>query len=198
MNAIFDRIRSLPRAARWGLSAGGVLLAYFIVIEPLLDRVNSTKARADDRLGALTALTRNPIGEGSSELALGVRKFGAVELPGDPEARSLALNQRIAEVMKKHSIRYEITTRVQPMGSGPLKDAYGETERIDRQVREVQFDATPENLSAVVADLENASEVAAVSRVQVRRGDQQDSAARLLKATLSVEAWVVSKKGRTR
>jgi len=85
-----------------------------------------------------------------------------------------------------------------PLGQGPLRDVYGEGERIDRLVREVQFEGTPEQIAAVVSDLENAPEIAAVSRVQVRRGDQQDTAARMLKVTVAAEAWVVGKKGRAR
>lgn len=196
MNAIAEKFRDLPRAARWGICAGAIVLAYFVAIEPIIDGINATNAKAEDREGALITLARDPISSQSSELALGVKKFGAVELPGEPEIRSVAFNRRVVEILAKHKIKDSSTTRLMPLGAGPLKDAYGEANRIDRQVREIQFDATPEDIAAVVADLESAPEVAAISRVQLRRGDQQDSAARLLKATISVEAWVVSKKGR--
>jgi hypothetical protein len=196
VNAFAEKVRGLPRAARWGLFAGVVILAYFVVVEPIVDSINATNAKAEDREGALFALARDPISSQSSEFALLVKKFGTVELPGDPETRPVAFNRRVVEILGKHKIKDSSTTRIMPLGAGPLKDAYGETNRIDRQVREIQFDATPEDIAAVIAELESAPEVAAISRVQLRRGDQQDSAARLLKATISVEAWVVSRKGR--
>jgi hypothetical protein len=199
VSALTDRIRALPRATRWGLWAGAIVLSYFVAVEPLLDAINTTNAKAADREGALVALARDPLSSQSSDLVLGVKKFGAVELPGDPETRPVAFNRRVVEILAKHNVKNSSsTTRTMPLGNGPLKDAYGESSRIDRQVREIQFDATPEDIAAVVADLESAPEVAAVSRVQLRRGDQQDSAARLLKATISVEAWVAGRKGRTR
>ena len=196
MNTLAARFRALPRSARWGIWAGALILSYFLVVERVIDSINATNAKADDREGALIALARDPISSQSSDLALGIKKFGAVELPGDPETRSVAFNRRVVEVLAKHKIKDSSTTRTMPIGNGPLKTAYGDANRIDRQVREIQFDATPESIAAVIADLESAPEVAAISRVQLRRGDQQDSAARLLKATISVEAWVVSRKGR--
>lgn len=196
MNALVQRFRTLPRAARWAVFAGAILVAYFAVVEPVIDRINTTASRADDRESALVALAKDPIGAQSSEVALGVRKFGAVELPGDPEVRSVAFNRRVVEVLSKHRIRNDTsTTRTMPLGAGPLKSAYTEEERIDRLVREVQFSATPEELAAVIADLESSPEVAAVSRVQLRRGDNQDTAARQLKVTLAVETWVVNRRG---
>lgn len=176
--------------------AGAVVLAYFVVVERVIDRINAASARADDREIALAVLAKDPIGAQSSEVALGVRKFGAVELPGDPEVRSVAFNRRVVEVLSKHKIRNDAsTTRTMPLGNGPLKSAYTEEERIDRIVREVQFSATPEELAAVIADLESSPEVASVSRVQLRRGDNQDTAARQLKVTLAVETWVVNRRG---
>ena len=199
MNILIAKYRRLPRAGRWGLWALVVVAVSVGLVEPILDRINTVNGKADDRAGALIALAKNPIGEHASEMVSGVRKFGDVLLPGDPDIRSVAFEKRITAVLDKHKIKNNSTTsRTMPLGQGPLRDVYGEGERIDRLVREVQFEGTPEQIAAVVSDLENAPEIAAVSRVQVRRGDQQDTAARMLKVTVAAEAWVVGKKGRAR
>ncbi len=187
----------MPRAARWGLLFVALLASYFIVIERLIDQINKLNSKADDRIGALVALTHDPSGS-AADIALGVRKFGEVNLPGDEQTRSVAFNRRVSSILEKHKIKDNSTTRKMTLGQGPLKDAYGDGSRIDRLVREVQFEATPEDISAVIAELENAPEVAAVSRVQIRRGDSRDTAGRILKVTLSAEAWVLSEKGRAR
>lgn len=197
MSDLSDKFRTLPRAARWGVSALGILVAYFIIAEPLIDKMNTLNSRADDRVGALVALTYDPSGS-AADIALGVRKFGEVLLPGDEQTRSVAFNRRVSSILEKHKIKDNSTTRKMPLGQGPLKEVYGDVSRIDRLVREVQFEATPEDLAAVIAELESAPEVAAVSRIQIRRGDQKDTAGRILKATVSAEAWIVSEKGRGR
>ena len=196
--SIADRFQSLPRAARWGILAGGIFVSYFAIVEPMLDAINRANSAADDRATALTSLAKGATG-GTSELALGIRKFGDISLPGDPDTRSVALNRRVSDVLKKHNIKDSTSTsRVMPLGQGPLKDVYGESERIDRLIREVVFDATPEDIAGVISDLESSPEVAAISRVQIRRGDNKDTAGRILKATVAAEAWEVVRKGRGR
>ncbi len=192
-----NKFRDLPRAARWGIVAVGLLVAYFLVIEPVIDTINKVNSKADDRIGQLVALTHDPSGN-AADIALGVRKFGEVLLPGDEQTRSVAFNRRVSAILAKHKINDNSTTRKMPLGQGPLKDVYGDASRIDRLVREVQFEGTPEDIAAVISELESAPEVAAVSRIQIRHGDQKDTAGRILKATVSAEAWIVSEKGRGR
>ena len=197
MSNLADKFRSLPRAGRWGACAVALLAAYFIVVEPVIDRINRVNSKADDRAGALVALTHDPSGS-AADIALGVRKFGEVLLPGDEQIRSVAFNRRVTSILEKHKIQDNSTTRKMPLGQGPLKEDYGDVNRIDRLVREVQFEGTPESIAAVISELESAPEVAAVSRIQIRHGDQKDTAGRVLKASVTAEAWIVSEKGRSR
>lgn len=197
MNTLTERYRAMPRAARWGVWFVAFLFAVFVIVIPVLDKINSLNFKADDRISQLVALTHDPSGS-AADIALGVRKFGEVNLPGDEQTRAVAFNRRVSSILEKHKIKDNSTTRKMTLGQGPLKDAYGDGNRIDRLVREVQFEATPEDIAAVISELENAPEVAAVSRVQIRRGDSRDTAGRILKVTLSAEAWVLSEKGRAR
>lgn len=196
MNNLIARFFLLPRAVRWAAVAALVFLAYFVVVERVIDRINTVSSKAEDRATALRTLANERAGSGAGDLALSVRKFGAVDLPGDPQTRPVAFDRRVVEILAKHKIKNDSSTkRIIAMDRGPLREAYGEEERVDRQIREIQFDATPEAIAAILADFENSPEVAAVSRVQLRRGDSQLSSERLLKATIAVETWVVSKKG---
>jgi hypothetical protein len=200
MTDLLDRFAVLPRAARWALVALAVVLLYFALIEPVIDRYNTYSGRADDRLAALRDLRRRAAQGDSGAAALGVRRFGLVELPGDPELRSVAFNRKVTEILQKHGVtRHNSTTRNVPLGAtGPLAGTLGQNERIDRVVREVQFDAEPEAISAVLADLERTPEVAAVSRVQLRRASAPDGPPRALNATIAAEAWVITRRERAR
>jgi len=64
---------------------------------------------------------------------------------------------------------------------------------IDRQILEVTFEATPTEVAALLADLERAPEVAAISRVRIdhansRSGDIEE----LVRTTIIAEAWLAA------
>jgi hypothetical protein len=195
----------MPRAARWGLWAGVVLAAYFLVIEPVLDATNTLNERADKAqrrvIESRSAGEAALVAEG--DLKAGVPRFGLPKLPGEPKERSEALTRRIASILQSRGVRdHTSTVKESPLPTGPLTGAVGADYRVDRLVTELQFDASPETVAGVVADLEKAAEVAAVSRVQLRKGvatpGAKGPAPRLLKATIAVEAWELVRKGRAR
>lgn len=194
MNRLIETFRSLPRWARWSAVAGAGLLGYFAVVEPTLDQVNALNSRASARADAIREVRSGS--DGGAD-ALGVRKHGRVSVPGDPRERAVAFDRRVLEILDRHDVKdHTSTTRVVPMSSGPLLAALAASDqRVDRRVREIQFEASPEALSAVLSDLEQAPEVAAVSRVQVRKGD---ASGRTLRASVSAEAWILSRKGAAR
>ena len=66
---------------------------------------------------------------------------------------------------------------------------------INRIIIEFSFEASPETVAAVLAELERTPEVAAVSRVKIDRSGVRGGANdddRLVRATLSPEAWIVA------
>lgn len=190
MSRAADLYRSLPRPARWGVLAVAGLLAYFGVVEPVVDATSSVNARADARAQAIAEVRS---GGGDDAAALGLRQFGDVAPPGDPRERAVAFDRRVLEVLEKHSVRdHTSTTSTVPLGTGPLLSLLSPSnQRVERRIRQIQFEASPETLSAVISDLERTPEVAAVSRVQIRKA--QDG--RLVRATVSAEAWLVTRKG---
>jgi hypothetical protein len=193
MSALWERFRALPRSAKWLVLAGLLLLAYFAGVEPAIDAMNRMRARADQREAELAAL-RTGLPDGG-EAALHVRRFGPVATPGEPETRPVAFHRLVTEILARHGVKdHRNTTRSVALGQGPLTDVVKTRElKVERLVREVQFEASPEAVAAVVADLEKTPEVAAVSRVQLARSDEE-GAGRVLRATISAEAWILVRK----
>lgn len=195
---------SQQRAVRWAILALVAILFYFIAVEPIIDRTLAAGRAADTRETTLRTLhTRAVSGDADAEL-LAVRKFGRAEIPGDPNARTLKLNQQVTAVLEKNGVRrHSSSTKLSPLETGPMTEFTAKTaptEQVSRFVREVQFEASPEAVAAVVADLEKLPEITGVSRVQLRRSPEADRGERLVRATVSVEAWVQAPRsqGRTR
>jgi len=197
--SIAAKIASLPRAARWGLGAVVLFGAYFGVAEPVLDEINRVNGQADVKAAVLASYESadGAMGAAAQTTGLGLRRFGQVEFPGDPESRPVAFNQAVDQVLKKHGISGQTSTsRVAPLGSGPLTANVGAEFRIDRLMKDIQFQAEPEAVAAVIADLERTPEVATVSRVQVRQVESRDQGGRQVRATIGVEAWLLTRKAR--
>lgn len=204
MTSVIDRIKSWPRALKWALLGAIIIAAYFVAIEPAIDTYNSWKGGADVAQARLAAFERDEDVRQQERQAieLGLRQFGRVAFPGEERARSEDLNRVIEQVFSRHDVRDRTqTTRRAPLGQGPIDKSIASDQRIDRLIIDVQFDATPEQIAGVVADLEQSEVVAAVSRVQLRKaadGDRGRASGRIVRANLSVEAWLLSKRERAR
>ncbi|MFM9996103.1 MAG: hypothetical protein ACKVU4_09915 [Phycisphaerales bacterium] len=189
MSRLLDVYRTLPRAARWGVLALAGVLAYFVVVEPVMDQTNAWASKANARADAI-ALVRSGGGAEDDAVSLGLKQFGNVLPPGDPRERAVAFHTKVLEVIEKHGVKnHTSTNRNAPLSRGPLLTALAPANTVDRLIREVKFEATPETLAAVIADLERTPEVAAVTRVQVRKGEN----GRMVQATIDAEAWVLAK-----
>jgi ribosome-associated toxin RatA of RatAB toxin-antitoxin module len=79
-----------------------------------------------------------------------------------------------------------------------LSGIVGTDKRVERIVKELQITATPEQVIKLIADLEQLPTVATVSRVQIRKPSENEQEGRKVKADISVETWVVARKGKAR
>lgn len=194
MNALLDWYRSQQRAVRWAVWALAGLVGYFLIVEPAVDASLRLSREADLREAALHRLAE---GAADSEAeALAIRKFGRVELPGDANTRTQRLNRAVTAILESHGIRqHTSSTKMTSMEQGPLQSAVPATEQVWRFVREIQFEATPEALAAVLADLERSPDVSCVSRVQLRRGGEAGRGDRVVRATVAVETWIQTPRG---
>jgi hypothetical protein len=204
VSALLAGYRALPRAGRWLVWAALLLALYFAAIEPAVDRAARLNRTADAAGAALVSYEqgRNAREQQQAAIKRGLRLFGAVDLPADAAERSVAFNRRIAEVLEKQGIKgHSTTTRTAPLNAGGGDGVAPGGQRVERLVKELQFDATPEQLSAVLAQLEQSPEVASVSKVQVKRapeGQPHSAGPRALRASLTVECLVLARKERAR
>lgn len=201
MSALIARFTSLPRVTRWALIAGAFIAAYFLIIEPALDRTNQLTAKANAKAVAISAYEKNRalLTAADSAVKLGVTRYGVVEPPGDAEARPIEFNRMIDSLLDEHGITgASSTSRTVPLGNVPLSLAYGQDFRVDRLVRELQFEAEPEALTSFLADVERRPLVTTVSRLNVRADEGRDArnaGKRAVRVSLAVETWLLVRKG---
>jgi hypothetical protein len=201
-DGLIARLRALPRAARWALGAAALIAVYFAIVEPTLDATNQLNNKSDVLLSGLRQerdLLVNDSAKGRV-VADGQRYFGEPLLPTDPANRAEAIHNVVDEVLNKRGVtKKTLTERQIPMRPEEAAALSGKPDAIgDRLILDITFEASPEAIMDIVSDLEQAREVAAVSRVEIRRADTgRDKGAapvgRVLKVTISPESWFISK-----
>lgn len=201
MNALIDRYRSIPRSGQWLILFVIGLGLFFGVVLPVLDQANAWKNKADTKLARLSRSGHEAevLSAAEGEIKNGLARFGPVELPGIAKERSDALNRKIGQVLRAHGVtNHTSSVKEMPLGSASFDQEFGADVRVERLVAELQFDASPETVAAVLAELEQSPEVAAVSRLQIRKGtgngQEKKSASKTVKATIAVEAWQLVRK----
>lgn len=183
------------RALVWAAAGAGAFAAYFVVVEPALMARGRLSARADALAERLEQVQR---GAGEAErhaqrISLGRRQFGEVAMPGDPRQRPIEFNRRIAETLREAGIgAHESRSRPGSVSRGPLHAAMGEGAALESLVTELEFTATPEQVSRVLAALELCPEVAAITRVDL---DRAPDGSRNLQVTLALETWIAARGG---
>jgi hypothetical protein len=64
---------------------------------------------------------------------------------------------------------------------------------VEKQIADVSFLSTPETFAAVLADHEREKFVTSVRRAQVRQSEGKEKVDRLLRVSLELETWTMSK-----
>lgn len=192
------RWMALPRSVKWGVIAVGVIALYFGAVEGALESMGKWNARADNRQAELRKFERARSERKDTDKAAteSVKVFGEVGSPADAATRSQELNQKVQAALDAGGIkRPTITSRsVLVPASSPLSRQFGTDHRVERLVSEIVFDAEPEQVAKVVADLEQVPEVARVSRLQVKQKSGDSEGGRQVSATIWVEAWQLNQK----
>ncbi len=194
---LLQRWKSLSPVIKVAIGAAAFAGLYFAVIERALDAINRDSGKSTSAESAIAEYARSggKLRTASESVSRGVRQFGDVALPGDPQSRPSEFNSAVDSVLSKHSVQnITSTSRTSPMSNGPLTKYLGTGQRVDRVMKELSFSATPEAFDAVLADLERTPQVAAISRVQVRQGDDREKADRLLKVSIALETWTINRK----
>lgn len=191
---------------KWAVAFAAAMLGYFLVIEPVLDSTNRLNQQADALASGLKAEAEllSPESPKGRLLSDGRRLFGEPLLPGDPGNRPEAVHGVIDRILDKHGVtKRQKNERRIPFRGDELTTLLGGAagqKSAERMVLDITFDASQEVVTAIVNDLEQAKEVALVSRVDLRRPDAgRDSrggapvtTGHVLKVTITPEAWIVS------
>ncbi len=189
-------ISQLPRAVRWALVFGVFVLAYFFAIEPAIDQMNKWNAQSDVLTEALKNYGKQEaeLRAASDAIKLGQRQFGEVALPGDPRTRPDEFRDAISRILDARGVdQRTISARSGSFTQGPLVDHVKGVSRVEKQIADVSFLSTPETFAAVLADLEREKFVTSVRRAQVRQSEGKEKVDRLLRVSLELETWTMSK-----
>lgn len=189
---LLERWSALPRVGRWVVAAAAFIAIYFAVVEPALDLTASWNARADAIESGLSS--RAGASDAAQQSALAASRFGSPLLPGGP-GRSGELNARVEQILRGRDVS-GLTIRARapvPMGRAVFAGLIPENTSAQRLILDVDFECSPSIAASILADLESAPEIAAVGRVVLRRDDRD--AKRLIRVSLSPEAWVFAAKG---
>lgn len=194
MMKLLDQYRSWPRSVRWMLWFAAAMIFYFAVAEPVVDLTVATNARAAiyrTKLDSYDAKLNAARAE-SADLALGMRRFGRVDMPGEAQRRPGEFNTRISEILRANDVQGESTRGSNgTLRVGALSDLYG-GQRVGTRVREIEFTGSPEQIAAVLADLELSPVIAAISAIDITQAD--DRRTRSLSARITAEAWIAPEK----
>lgn len=199
MTTLSRRFRALPRSMRWLAWFLLVLVIYFLAVEPMVDRYAAARQLGDSKQAELerTEAAGDAVTRAGQTAILGVNRFGGVEYPGDPQARSLQFNKVVGDILQKHGVTGETsTTRTTPLsGSSALaKRASAANYRIDRLTKTLEFQADPDVVVAVIADLEQSPIISTISNVQIRQFEGRGAPPKSVSASITAETWVMTRK----
>ena len=199
VNGLVGRWAALPRAARWGVVAGAAFALYFLAVEPALDSMNVANVEAE-RLGDRLERERDlsdTLQNSEASIAIGLTRFGRVELPVASAESVRATQGRITEILVERGVEdFSVSSqRGVPLGRDALPQLLDEDsdQEARRVVFNVQLTAPPWVVSGVLADLERSPGIAAVSSVTLRRVRDEEAGPRV-QATLAPEAWVIAER----
>jgi hypothetical protein len=196
--SLLDRYGALPRSMRWLSWLVALLVGYFAVVEPLLDWRNTLEARADALAASLAReqeLNSSSSSAGST-IAVSRAMFGVPLLPGPDAARKQAFSARVNAIFRDHHVTPRITERQTPVRDSQAASLVDPEYRVERLVLDLSFEAPPETVTAILAELEKSEEVSAVGRLSVRKATEgqrpgaREAPSRVVRAQISVETWL--------
>lgn len=198
-STLLDRFNQLPRSMRWLLIAVLVVVGVFVVDDYVWSQAREWRDQAarleSDLAAARAASTR--LAE-VDRMKAAIENLGPVRVPRplpDAEGRdTAALNNAVNEVLKKYPVsndRFD-AKGVNRLPTGVLLGLISGNQRAAYVSGELKFEGNPDDVIAIIADLEASADIDAVSTVRIAKAT---GAARRLSVTLTVEAWTISAGG---
>src|SRR5262249_11181020 len=163
--------QTLPRVVQWAIWAGAFLLVFLVVIKPALiisDRIETDASRLASAMARRSDLT-SPGASDAGLITYSVAVSGTPLMParGATALKAVTLCGVATIIILDIGVTAVTIERLLVRLSGDTASALGVP--IIRIIIEVTSEASPEVVSAVLADLERAPEVAAISLVKIDR-----------------------------
>lgn len=191
MTGLVEKWNALPRAARWLAYLVVFVGLFFGAVQPLwnlVDRIGARAASLENALRRSKELSTADSSEGAV-IASAQGSFGKPLMPGSSRLTPGAFGRVVDGILEGHLVQDRtVMERTVPMAQADADRL--RAGKINRLILDVTFEAKQETVIAILADLERASEVAAVSRVRIDRTGMRDEEAQLVRATISPEAWI--------
>jgi hypothetical protein len=162
------RFGALPRATRWLIIGGALVVGYFAVIEPAIDYGAVLGARADRAEQAIAqqgALARQAQQAGGL-IARGLTAHGVPPFPAASADPLDALNKRIDRVARDHSVAIKRRTERARSAVAGVEWA---GKRLERVGIDVTIECDTDQLAAVLKDMEAAPEVHVLAQVRIQK-----------------------------
>lgn len=193
MKSLLAKFGALPFIGKALVVAALVLVAFYAVVNPLLNYADTVGAKADRLDTALRRRADLATDDGGDGQFLSAARaaFGRPLMPGEGGLRPEAIYRLVDGVLAGHGVSDRTVTESKARLSGDAARALNSGE-IDRLMLTVTFEADAPTVADIVADLERAKEIAAVSRVKIDKGGVRSEAAGddAVRAQIVAEAWL--------
>ncbi|MBL0926987.1 MAG: hypothetical protein IBJ11_04950 [Phycisphaerales bacterium] len=197
--------KRIPRAARWGLAAGGFVAVYLLAIDPALALRDEWVRRAELRTTDIERYREQSdrASAADAKIALAVRRFGDVRVPPVGESGGGAVLGRVDQIMRKHRVADWSMTQQRPiaLGRDAMVSALKPGQEVQRIVFNLSVEGGQEAVAGVIADLERTPEITTIGNLAIRRQPGQGGAAAgagRVSATLNPEVWIIAEKEQPR
>lgn len=203
MASLVESWRRLPRAARWAVLAGVGVLGYFYGVEKLLDRMNKLNQSSQILSVDLQRLDqeREKRRRDDDFTEEAIARFGLVSQPDEEGAASQRFNESVTKILGDLGItKIEKSLRPATTLTGRLNDVIKSAKKeggLESVTMELSFEAPTETIAEFLAALERTPEVTTIPRLQIRSLGSE-KAGRLMRATITAEAWQLKKGTRKR
>jgi len=192
--SLFDRARTWPRWLKAAALAGAVVLGWWACQDTVWSIAADYSDRAND-LRQLLSRGRNQSQQGLRSVQDSVVAHGRVQAPRRAAEGSAALAQTATRVINAHSpnvsnFKYDARSSGR-FPQSALRGVIAPGQRAERVMGELEFEASPETVSSIIAQLESSPDVDAMSSLRLTRID----ASKKLRVKLVIEAWVVGSDG---
>lgn len=187
-----QRFNELPRAAKWAIIGTVTIIGFLIYTDYLRTFANEWNSEADGiRSQVRQAASTNSELDGGRSMEDLISGIGVVEKPADEAKANEALTETVNAIIKRHTVSKDDFKIRRParLPTGTLeKIVRGSNKRVEKLTGELRFEATSENMLAIIAELESSPDIESVSHVRLNKLSGRGK----LSVQLQVEAWILA------